>query len=296
MVTFLAGFLASHSVLAYTTFLNPHDATFLFRGATYWLGKIARLAQEIDNYTNCSTELLSIILEICHRVRQTMTCNASCECSSLRVWKQKTQSRLLHLTQVHPSIQATSSSASIKLFSNPITEYPPPLSTVDRTAEAFRHATLILLQYLDTDYSLESNPITKESISIILSLMNAGVPIPPPGKSGRSVFLWPYFIAACHVQSEEDRTVILRNLQELDGIAATVSNNAVSLMKDIIAGVWKQRDLRGGESRTRGGLNGRNCLCSHRKSAHRDGSNGRYEPCFEWETVMRSFPCSFDWA
>ncbi|PLB54082.1 hypothetical protein P170DRAFT_460325 [Aspergillus steynii IBT 23096] len=290
VVTFLAGFLASHSVLAYTTLLNPDDAEVLFRGGTYWLKKIARPPQEIDNYTNCSTELLGIILETCHRIRQRRNHNDAGECASSRAWKQETQTRLVHLVQFHASIQ-TSSPVSITTLSNPITTYPPPIPTVNRTAEAFRHAALILLQYLDTSYSLENNPTVKESVSIILSLMNAGVPIPPPGKSGRSVFLWPYFIAACHAQSDEDRAVGLRNLQQFERIAATVYNNALPFIREVIEGVWKQRDLRGDRGRigvcAKGG-----CFCA---SAGNDDEADKDE-CFEWEVVMRSLGYTFDWA
>ncbi|KAI9038305.1 uncharacterized protein KD926_010961 [Aspergillus affinis] len=292
VITFLGGFLASHSVLAYTTLVNPHDAEFLFRGGTYWLTKIARPPQEIDNYTNCSTELLSIILETCHRVRHRRNHKSLNQCSSLRAWKRETQARLLHLIQFHVSIQPLSSPITITAVSNPITEYPPPIPTVNRTAEAFRHAALILLQYLDTDYPFEKNSMVKESVTILLSLMNAGVPIPPPGKSGRSVFLWPYFIAACHVQIDEDRAVVLKNLHQLERIAATVDNNAVQYVREVIEGVWKQRDLRGDRTSISFSAKG-GCFCALALGGdHTD----KDEPCFEWEVVMRSLRYAFDWA
>ncbi|KAH8432769.1 uncharacterized protein LDX57_010395 [Aspergillus melleus] len=292
VVTFLAGFLASHSVLAYTTLVNPDDAEVLFRGGTFWLQKIARPPQEIDNYTNCSTELLSIILETCHRVRQRKNHKLSCECSSLQIWKRETQARLLHLIQFHASIQPPSSPITITPLSNPITEYPPPIPAVNRTAEAFRHTAIILLQYINTDYSFDKNPLVKESVTILLSLMNAGVPIPPPGKSGRSVFLWPYFIAACHVQSDEDRAVVLKNLQQLERIAATVGNNAVQCVREIIEGVWKQRDLSGDRSSGNFSAKG-GCFCA---LALGGDPTDKDEPCFAWEVVMRSLRYTFDWA
>lgn len=290
VVTFLAGFLASHSVLAYTTLVNPDDAEVLFRGGKYWLGKIARPAQEIDNYSNCSTELLSIILETCHQIRRRRLHQVPDECERLRVWNQETQTRLFTLSQFHASSFQTSSPISITPLSNPITTYPPPIPTVNRTAEAFKHAALILLQYLDPQCAVENSPTVKESVSINLSLMSVGVPIPPPGKSGRSVFLWPYFIAACHVQSDEDRAVVLRNLQQLERVAAAVFNNAVTFIREVIEGVWKQRDLRGGSGS--GVSSKRSCFCQVSAGWEENDQN----ESFEWEMVMRSTGYMFDWA
>ncbi|KAL1986073.1 hypothetical protein VTN96DRAFT_6970 [Rasamsonia emersonii] len=285
VVTFLAGFLASRSILAYTTLVDPADGEALFRGGSYWLSKIARPVEEIDNFTSCSNEVLSIILEICYRIRKTKRRKGATDWGLLRAWKEETEIRLRNLVQELPA----SASASPSTASNAITEYPPALTTVTRTAEAFRHAALILLQHLDPDVPVEENPVVNDSVTTILNLMTAGVPISPPGKSGRSVFLWPHFIASCHVRTDEERIVVLRNFDTLERIGASVANRAVSFIREVVERVWKQRDLRADHNNS--------ALFVHNNSIPCNISDDDDDPaCFEWEQVMRSLGYTFDWA
>lgn len=155
-----------------------------------------------------------------------------------------------------------------------------------RTAEAFRHAALILLQHLDPDVAVEESPVVHDSVATILTLMTAGVPLSPPGKSGRSVFLWPYFIAACHVRTDEERVVVLRNFDTLERIGASVANDrAVSFIREVVERVWKQRDLRADHTHNLLGSNG-----------IPDSNDDNDPACFEWERVMRSLGYTLDWA
>lgn len=283
VVTFLAGFLASRSILAYTTLVEPADEKALFRGGSYWLSKIARPFEEIDNFTSCSNEVLSIILEICYRIRRTKRKgDTDTDWGSIRAWKQETEFRLRNLVQELPASASSSPSTS----STAITDYPPALTTMTRTAEAFRHAALILLQHLDPDVAVEESPVVHDSVATILTLMTAGVPLSPPGKSGRSVFLWPYFIAACHVRTDEERVVVLRNFDTLERIGASVANDrAVSFIREVVERVWKQRDLRADHTHNLLGSNG-----------IPDSNDDNDPACFEWERVMRSLGYTLDWA
>lgn len=293
VVTFLAGFLASRSVLAYTTVVNPSDEEALYCGGSYWLSKIGRSPQEIENYTNCSNELLGIILETCHRIRWRNRARTTLpqheDEEALRNWRRQTESRLLHIAQVpsralslepcSPSSLLLSASPASQTTTTTATEYPPSLPTVYRIAEAFRHAALILLQYLNPNVLVEDNPAVRDSVRMILNLMSAAVPVPPRGKSGRSIFLWPFFIASCHVQTDEDRMLVLRKFQDLECAVASVSNDTVvPCLRDVVENVWKQQDLR------------KDCVRGKYRSFSRE------DWCFEWERAMRVLGYAIDWT
>lgn len=85
-------------------------------------------------------------------------------------------------------------------------------------------------------------------------------PIDPGGR--RSSSLWPLFIAACHVSTDEDRVYVL---ERFHGIESRKRFGNIRPVRKVVEHVWKMRDLRA------------DLVGNERDKADR---------CFEWEDAM----------
>lgn len=242
--SFIGQYFASHNIMAYTALADPALEKTLFEGGLYWLDKINRPFQEIDCITGCSSEVMEIILKTSYRIRAQKKMPTSTDRKSIVPWKKKTERQLGCLLQNVPNSETAflSSAASVV--------------TVTKTAEVFRHATVILLQYLDPNATLKASTI-QDCVRKILDIVRT-CPIHPSG--ARSSSLWPFFIAACHVTLDEDRIFVLTRFYSLEGRKRFGNIRPV---REVVEHVWKQRDLRG--------------------NTHGEKWGKR---CFEWEETM----------
>ncbi|RFU24349.1 hypothetical protein B7463_g11987, partial [Scytalidium lignicola] len=210
VLSFIGQYFASHNIMAYTALAHPtkEREQALLEGGLRWLRTINRPEQEIDCIVGCSTEIMTIILEISQKVRSQKNTMSAQERHQIFLWKVQTERRLTALTQT-PLIPPRTISSSL----SPVDAQS--VSTVLNTAESFRQATLILLQYLCPSFS----PISARQSTIqtcvreILDIMSR-CPISPIG--ARSSSLWPFFVAACHVTEDKDRVFVLRRFNEME--------------------------------------------------------------------------------
>ncbi|KAL3417112.1 hypothetical protein PVAG01_11112 [Phlyctema vagabunda] len=99
-----------------------------------------------------------------------------------------------------------------------------------RTAELYRTATEIYLRrsvMLTTSRSLEVQKLVNAALGMIESL---GVCTSP----------WPFFVAACEVIDDDQRFRVLRALHKMR-VERRIGN--IEIMREIIEGLWKKRDL-----------------------------------------------------
>lgn len=237
VMTFLAQYFASHNIMAYTALADPRKEKSLKAGSKFWLKRIIRPEQEIDSIVGCSKELMAIILDISCRVREARnpTTLTSAEAQSLQIaWKQSMQLRLETLEQIIPSSSHST---------------PVAMARLQYTAEAFRDAALVLLQYLDPQPSSSSTSKTRQLASKILSLLEENCPILPSG--ARNSSLWPLFIAACHVEDDDERLIVLRRFDRMES-RRRFGN--ITPAREIVECVWTRNDLRADDigQKTRG--------------------------------------------
>jgi len=244
---FIAPYFAAHNIMAYTAVANPALEPRLLEGGRHWLSKINRPCQEIDCIIGCSKELLSIILETSLQIRRLKKNTSPCKLRQARAWKDTTERKLGNLKQEIPgdwsSEQPPSSFHSVIAAWN--------------TAEAFRHATVLLLQYLDDQDSCHESTI-QSCVHTILELVKQ-CPIHEHG--ARSSSFWPFFIAACHSTREQDRVYVLNRFRALE---RPKRFGNIRPARKVIEHVWKQRDLRADDT-----------------DQERCGVR-----CFEWEDAM----------
>lgn len=248
VITFLAQYFASHNIMAYTALADPTKEKALKIGGRFWLSQITRPEQEIDSIIGCSTELMTIILDICSRVRKSRSYGMSVseeQKADQSDWKRNMESRLLLLEQ-HVTYSSGTTAATARL---------------QHTATAFRDAAMILLQYLNPEATSASasNIKTGPLVKSIFSLLEK-CPIDPSGS--RSSSLWPFFIAACHVDTEEQRLFVLKRFYIMEN-KKRFGN--ITPVREVIECVWKRKDLRADEANPR-------------------NENGI--GCFEWEDAM----------
>jgi hypothetical protein len=248
VVTFLAQYFASHNIMAYTALADPSKEKSLKTGGEFWLRQIIRPEQEIDCIVGCSKELMSIILDISGRVRETRNPRTPA-CSTAEAdqisWKHSIEAKLQVLEQHVPPSSCPISAATARL------RY---------TAAAFRDAALILLQYVDPRRACSADMKTRQWVTSILCLLN-NCPVDPTGS--RSSSLWPFFIAACHVESDEERMFVLKRFHSME---SRKRFGNIRPVREVVECVWKRRDLRADDV----------CLKDLRK-----GSG-----YFEWEDAM----------
>lgn len=270
ILSFIGEYFASHNIMAYTALAHPtrEREKALLEGGLNWLSKINRPDQEIDCIVGCSKELMSIILEVSQQIRSQNNASTAEERHDIFLWKMRAEDRILTLTQEPPITSGSSPSSSPSTTQS--------LSTVRKTAEAFRQATLILLQYLAPSSS--SPTVTQDAIQAsvrkILDLL-ALCPISPIG--ARSSSLWPYFVASCHVTADEDRVFVLRRFHEME---SRKRFGNISPVREVVECVWKQADLR---ADTAGVAGWDKEINSSRIGKEEEGGVKR---CFIWEEAM----------
>lgn len=273
ITSFLGNLLSARAVLAITTLPTTCDDTSLLSDARYWLSKNSRVPHEINCFTGCSNELLNIIFEtvaLHWHIRKEKNPVAP-DGSKLML-----EERLESLGQVLPANDDRESNTAVMTAPAGVVSSaanPKPL----RIAEAYRQAAIILVQYLDPCRSLEENPTIQDAVSSILSdeSLLAALPLPSFGKAGRSSFLWPYFVAACHATADEQR---LRIMETFNGGRSRhrCSTDVLEPMMETIQSVWNQRDL-------------------EQIGVVPPRHNGTAR-CFPWEKVLRHKGWSLNWS
>lgn len=115
-------------------------------------------------------------------------------------------------------------------------ETPERCAHILASAELYRLATILYLQRV---YPLKDDEKFKklhhEQAFHVLGRLK--VPTGP----------WPLFVIACESESDEHRIQILQALEKMDNVRK-IGN--VHVMRTIIEGIWKQKDLRNTESST----------------------------------------------
>ncbi|KAH8888008.1 hypothetical protein GQ53DRAFT_843772 [Thozetella sp. PMI_491] len=237
--SFLGHLLSARIVLTHTTLPAMQDEQGLLEDALYWLPRSTRPRQEVNCFTGCSNELLDIILETAVLLRQTRRDGVTMEADDSKLILEQ---RLENLDQVLPTKFADQSmnSTTMDVATLPVADDSIPL----RIAEAYRWAAIILVQYMGANEHLNENIAIQNAISYILSdeSLHCIFPLPNPGKVGRSSFLWPYFIAACHAAADETRMRILEVFSGAVKLSPSCAD-VLEPMTEVIQGVWKQHDM-----------------------------------------------------
>ncbi|KAK4943900.1 hypothetical protein LTR10_016616 [Elasticomyces elasticus] len=275
----LGQYLSAYSILAYTTLVDDVQESVIFEGASYWLAQVARPAQEVQCFTGCSHELLGIILDICAQIRARKNNRLDISLVDLETWRRQIEARLHSLVQWTPAELTSRLQPEGSPGSAASRPHPEDVRNVPaRTAECFRLAALILVQHLDLNCPLDANPTVAQSVNSILKLMGEATQyVPAEGKSGRSSYLWPYFIAACHVKTDDDRAFILDRMEHMrQVVGAFISTTVLEPIRETVQLVWKQQDLR--------------------RHAYPGNSLEREDTCFEWESVMRALGYRLNWV
>lgn len=113
-------------------------------------------------------------------------------------------------------------------------ETPERCAHILASAELYRLATILYLQRV---YPLKEDEKFKKlhHEQAFRVLRRLKVPTGP----------WPLFVIACESESDEHRIQILQALEKMDNVRK-IGN--VHVMRTIIEGIWKQKDLRNSES------------------------------------------------
>lgn len=240
VLTFLAQYFASHNIMAYTALAESSQEKVLKSGGEFWLSQINRPRKEIDSIVGCSKELMTIIFDISCLFRDAheLRSSGSLDLKTDRLaWKRATETKLKDLQQ-HVSHVSDATSASV--------------TRLQHTAAAFKEAAIILLQYLDPEHQSTSDTKTRECVTNVLALLSQ-CPIDPNG--ARSSSLWPFFIAACHVESDEERIFVLKRFHSME---SRKRFGNIAPVREVVECVWKRRDLQVyGMERSSGVSNGR---------------------------------------
>lgn len=286
VTSFLGHYLAGHSVLSYATLVEPSEGEALYKGGRYWLRRTVRPINEINPFAGCSNELLAIVLEIIARIRKASLKNSE----ENKYFAIEMLTCLKSLAQHSPATKEDIHQSTIvsevldpwdhmTASSHPTTRTSHPVQQTSLAVpNDFRHSAVILCCYLDTSIPLTSNAEVQQSVSAILSTLCDGFDAPVWAKvdQGHSIFLWPYFIAACHAFQDEDRVVLVKKFRSLAGRTGML-RRVVEPMLDIVQDVWKQHDLEGCAS------NGQEC------------DNERYFT-FSWERALWKRGWAFNWS
>ena len=197
IISFLAQYFASRSCLGYATSLSSEADDELFQSAQYWLTRIDRPPQEINLFAGCSNELLGLILVI------------SKEMSSVQ------HGRNQHaFDSWRCSIQELQQHIPSPAFSTNSTTQTDAITT---TAEAFRLATLVLIELLE-GFSICSGlnrSIKSPALSRLYALLiTRDTPLVSScGTLATCSHLWPYYIASCHLVNGEERRTLHQTLR-----------------------------------------------------------------------------------
>lgn len=201
IISFLAQYFACRSCLSYATTLLSETDDELFPSAQYWLSRIDRPTQEINLFAGCSNELLGLILIISKEIRSAQHGKSQ---HAFESWRCSIQEIQQHIPS--PVCSTT-----------PNTQ----MNAIVSTAEAFRLATLVLLELLeglsicsDANRSIETPALSK----LYDLLVTRDTPLVSAcGSLGASSYLWPYYIASCYLVNEEERQNLHQTLRAMSG-------------------------------------------------------------------------------
>jgi hypothetical protein len=258
--SFISQYFAGHSVMGYTAVSDPELEDLLFESAMFWMGHIRGEDQEIDCVLGCSKELMGMILKITYEVRQQRRHLECMQRLDRSLWKENLETKLKYLRQTPP--QGFQMHEAQKLDYDGIKK-------IERTAEAFRQASLILLQYFNpsADSFFKIQGFAQDVFEIMKKC-----PVCPTGE--RTSALWPLFIAACHAVEDDDRAFVLNRFSEME-MARRFGN--IRPVRKVIEHVWKKRDL---------------MVDISPSGFAKLPSQSSLGICFEWEDAMAALGCT----
>ncbi|SPO07233.1 uncharacterized protein DNG_09927 [Cephalotrichum gorgonifer] len=271
--SFLGHYLTARAVLSYATLADTAEGESLLRGARYWLLRTVRPAWEINPFAGCSNEVLGILLDVMEEIRRRAGLTRSEGGEDVILLELR--GRIDGAVQLLPTSRSTPANSvstddqlswSSLEWGGSVNPSVPSSSAMSLTiAEAFRQAAKLLLQYLLADpggWGGERRGGMRECASAILASLS-GLKSSVKVRQGHSIFLWPYFLAACHVVDAGERSAVLDMFRELKG-AGKGARSVVVSMVEVIESVWKHSDLqedggmmgRGGGGMAFGGIPG----------------------------------------
>lgn len=241
ILSFMGQCLGARSVLTYSTMSRNEDYDDIFQDATYWLSLVDRSPTEINPLAGCSNELLHLILEIAHELRKQQRVSffpkrpAS---QAQKTWLVDMADRLNSIKQdpVAPT-DIDGTMASRRTTS---------LEAAKRTAEAFRLATMMLLENARQNYDWDSDERSLCRMSsyideLFIILDSGDCLVPPRRKLGSSNFLWPLFICGCHLRCPQQQASMhdhMRRLLSQDELDSTTRNVAAEQIEHVMMNVW----------------------------------------------------------
>ncbi|KAJ6024740.1 hypothetical protein N7540_005537 [Penicillium herquei] len=202
IISFLAQYFAARCTLTYSATRVPDGDNDILNSARYWLGLIDRPTREINLFAGCSNELLALLLT----VAQAVNSNSS-------------RSEGYLLDGIHQEIQNVRQDVPFTMQS---TSTIPQAEGIAMTAEAFRLATLVLVESLSADRSNDmrssNRGVKKGAISSLFELLTMRtIPLVSPcGTLGACSYLWPYYIASCHMINQRERDVLYKTVKGLN--------------------------------------------------------------------------------
>ncbi|KAF0317100.1 hypothetical protein GQ607_015687, partial [Colletotrichum asianum] len=212
VVSFLSQYFASRSVLAFTSLSPLEDQIEIFDHAQYWLGMIDRPPEEINPFAGCSNELLKSILVITSRMRQVAQSRSQSLPGLQQTWANMMANHLFAMDQLPPA-ERRDGDASAKLPSQHACSTPATL--LEKTSEAFRLATVVLLGNLYPQLDITAHEQTELCLDRLGEILGSGVAVPQHGALGASSYIWPYFVAGCHLQSPDQKVSLAQRIRQL---------------------------------------------------------------------------------
>ncbi|KAL4884124.1 fungal-specific transcription factor domain-containing protein [Aspergillus karnatakaensis] len=274
ILSFLSQYFASKSILTYTAVAPTEDKNELLQASIHWLRSVDRPFDEINPFSGCSNELLELIMDITSHLRRRQRLWAS-SADYYRRWINKTRRHLHHIRQYPP---AKSSSCLLDGLESANQAIHKPETVIEKTAEAFRFAALILLENTTDHTSDLTRSRTTDSINGIFNLLQSAGHIPPYGKLGSSSYIWPYFIAGCHMRDTRQQTVLLEHMARLTWTKDSGTwrrNTVLERFQDILVHVWE--------------------LLEHRSATILVDETSESQ-CFIWETMCPAMYPGFEWV
>ncbi|KAF3812028.1 hypothetical protein GCG54_00015578 [Colletotrichum gloeosporioides] len=212
VVSFLSQYFASHSVLAFTSLSPLEDQIEIFDHAHFWLDLADRPPEEINPFAGCSNELLKSILVITSRMRQVAQSRSQLLSSLQQTWAGMMAKRLFAMDQLPPA-DRIDGVASAELPSRHAD--PTPTTILGKTSEAFRLAAVVLLGSLYPQIDITAHEQTERCLDRLGEILSSGVAVPQHGALGASSYLWPYFVAGCHLQTLDQKASLSRRIRPL---------------------------------------------------------------------------------
>lgn len=213
IVSFLSQYFASRSVLAFTSLSPLEDQSEVVDHAQYWLGMTDRPTEEINPFAGCSNEMLKSILVITWRVRQVGQSLSQPPPSCLQqTWANMTAQKLLSMDQLAP-VENRNGNAIAGLLGRHSDRMVTTL--LEKTSEAFRWAAVLLLGNLYPESDPTAHAQTGTCLGRLDEILDSGLAVPQRGALGSSSYVWPYFVAGCHLQTLDQNASLGQRIRRL---------------------------------------------------------------------------------